>query len=74
MGAQFRLAPVEEPDRKPAAVPKLQPAELVASRIAVADGNVIVVIGWLIHFPYFGGALQRIAGLVIPLWRRYTLP
>jgi hypothetical protein len=34
----------------------------------------VAFFGWLLRFPYLGGALQRLAGLVILLWRRYTPP
>jgi hypothetical protein len=30
------------------------------------------MLGWLIRFPYLGGALQRLSGLVIFVWRRYA--
>ena len=34
----------------------------------------VAFFGWLLRFPYLGGVLQRLAGLVILLWRRYTPP
>ncbi|MBV9836409.1 MAG: hypothetical protein JO055_18475, partial [Alphaproteobacteria bacterium] len=30
----------------------------------------LAVLGWLIRFPYLGGCLQRLSGLMILLWRR----
>ena len=45
-----------------------------AGRVLEHGPAPLAFVGWLIRFPYLGGALQRIAGLVIFLWRRYTPP
>jgi protein-S-isoprenylcysteine O-methyltransferase Ste14 len=42
-----------------------------AARILEHGPLPLAVLGWLIRFPYLGGALQRIGGLVIFIYRRY---
>ena len=42
-----------------------------AGRILEHGPLPIAVVGWLLRFPYLGGALQRLSGLVILVYRRY---
>ena len=43
-----------------------------AARILEHGPVPLAVLGWLIRFPYLGGALQRLSWLVIFVWRRYV--
>jgi protein-S-isoprenylcysteine O-methyltransferase Ste14 len=43
-----------------------------AARILEHGAAPLAMLGWLIRFPYLGGALQRLSLLVIVVWRRYT--
>ena len=45
-----------------------------AGRVLEHGPAPLAFVGWLIRFPYFGGALQRIVGLITFLWRRYAPP
>lgn len=42
-----------------------------AGRILEHGPLPMAIIGWLLRFPYFGGALQRLSGLVIFIYRSY---
>jgi hypothetical protein len=42
-----------------------------AGRIPEHGPLPMAVMGWLIRFPYLGGALQRLSGLVVFIYRRY---
>lgn len=43
-----------------------------AARILEHGTAPLAMLGWLIRFPYLGGALQRLTLLVIIVWRRYS--
>jgi protein-S-isoprenylcysteine O-methyltransferase Ste14 len=43
-----------------------------AARILEHGPLPLAVLGWSIRFPYLGGALQRLTGLVVFVWRRYA--
>jgi protein-S-isoprenylcysteine O-methyltransferase Ste14 len=44
---------------------------IAAARILEHGTAPLAAIGWLIRFPYLGGALERLTLLVILVWRRY---
>jgi hypothetical protein len=43
-----------------------------AARILEHGPAPLAMLGWLIRFPYLGGALQRLSRLMIFVWRRYA--
>jgi protein-S-isoprenylcysteine O-methyltransferase Ste14 len=43
-----------------------------AARILEHGPAPVAMVGWLLRFPYLGGALQRLTSLVVALWRRWT--
>jgi protein-S-isoprenylcysteine O-methyltransferase Ste14 len=45
-----------------------------AARILEHGSAPLAMIGWLLRFPYLGGALQRLTRLVIVVWRRWYVP
>ena len=47
---------------------------MAAARILEHGPMPLAMLAWLIRFPYFGGALQRLSLLAIFVWRRTAQP